>query len=97
MFRIYESRVFVNDMWFTEIWIDSHYELKHRESINDKLILELLSQLNFKTFVPQEIRQDGFQFFATNVECQAKPYRLIWIIPPDKNYLGVRNAHRRSI
>ena len=96
MFHVYAARFFINDTWFNEIWIDSHYELKHSGSITDKLILELVGQLNYRAFLPQVVRKDGFQFFETSVVLETKPYRLIWVVPPDGSYLGVRNAYRRS-
>lgn len=94
MFRVYEARYFINDTWFGEIWIDSHYELKHKQSINDELILELVQHLTHQTHFPQEIR-NGYQFYESEIIWREKLYRLIWLIPPDESYLGVRNAYRR--
>lgn len=96
MFRIVEARLFINNTWFSKVWIDTHYEEKHSRSINDKLILELLGVLNYESYLPQMIREDGYQFYETDLIWSGKPYRLIWVIPPDETYIGVRNAYRRS-
>ncbi len=95
MFRIIEVRLFINDTWFNEIWIDTHYEKKHSRSINDELILNLLQLLNYEHHLPQMIREDGYQFYETDLVRNGKPYRLIWVVPPDASYIGVRNAYRR--
>ena len=96
MFRVVEIRFFINETWFSEVWIDTHYEEKHSRSINDQLILELLGLLNYECFLPQLVRKDGFQFYETDLFFGGKPYRLIWVIPPDACYIGIRNAYRRS-
>ena len=96
MFRVISARFFINGTWFNEVWIDSHYEEKHSGSITDSLILELVGLLNYQTFLPQVTRQDGFQFFETSLVLKDKPYRLVWVVPPDGSYLGVRNAYRKS-
>lgn len=96
MFRVYESRLFINGTWFCEVWIDTHYEEKHSKSINDELILEMLGLLNYERYLPQVIRKDGYQFYTTDLVLNGKAYRLIWVIPPDESYVGVRNAYRRS-
>lgn len=96
MFRVFEANLFINDTWFNEVWIDTHYEEKHSQSINDQLILHLLGQLNYEIHHPQVVRLDGFQFFETEIVFSGKLYRLIWLIPPDASYIGVRNAYRRS-
>ncbi|PIU01086.1 MAG: hypothetical protein COT74_00855 [Bdellovibrionales bacterium CG10_big_fil_rev_8_21_14_0_10_45_34] len=67
MFRVVEFRLFINNTWFSEVWIDSHYEEKHSRSINDNLILELLRALNLGSYLPQMIRNDGYQFYETDL------------------------------
>lgn len=94
MFRVYDTTLFINGTRFTEVWIDPHYELKHSRSINDDLILKLVDLLDGKWHLPQVVRDDGFRFFATDLELGDKLYRLIWVIPPDESYIGVRNAYR---
>jgi len=86
----------LNEITFTEIWIDPHYELRHKDSINDKLILELLKIVNFFNLDLQDINSEGYEFYQINVNYQDKPYRLILTFPPHKLYVGVVNAYRRS-
>ena len=96
MFRVYKTRVFANGTWFNEVWIDPHYEINHGESINDLLILSLVRLLSDCDYDPQRRPPNGFQYFESNLIWLRKPYRLIWLIPPDESYIGIRNAYRRS-
>ena len=95
MYRVYAIDMFLNDMIFSEVWIDPHYEENHKESIDDQLILNLLELLNHKV-IAAKAESKGFNFFEVDVEIRKKPYRLILVIPPDRSYIGVRNAYRRS-
>ena len=96
MFRIYKVPVGFNETVFSEVWIDPHYEQKHGESVNDELILELLTQLGHQPQIAQdELR--GFQFYEVDLSLHRRSYRLILVVPKDKSYLGVRNAYRRVI
>ena len=98
MFRVYKvGHLWVNGTQFHKVWIDPHYEVKHQGSINDELILSLVGLLDRQLpFLPKKVRADGFEFFESDLVWKGKHYRLIWIIPPDRDYLGVRNAYRRS-
>lgn len=94
MFRIYEIQVVFNEERFNEVWIDPHYEEKHWDSMNDELILSLLTRLTEKPWTNQK-QTKGFCFFEVDVDFNSKLYRLIIVVPPDGSYLGVRNAYRR--
>ncbi len=68
---------------------------KHKSSMNDEIILELVKALNLRTFLPTAISESGKKFFVNEPwSYKGKPYRLIWFIPKDKGFLGVRNAFR---
>jgi hypothetical protein len=96
-YRRYGLTVQVNGIWFHEVWIDPHFEEKHGGSINDELILRLVRLLDGVRLEPEKRdERSGFAFFATPVELDGKAYKLIWVIPPEQSYLGVRNAFRRS-
>ena len=88
--------VTVNGIGFAEVWIDPHYEVRHGDTITDNLILELVRQLEARPHSPESIRDDGYQFYVSDVWYLQKPYRLVWIAPPGNGYLGVRTAFRRS-
>lgn len=95
MYRRYSIDIKINNSHFTELWIDPHYEIKHKDSINDSLILELVKQVDgWLTTMSSEI--NGYQFYKAEGYFQGKAYRLILVIPPDSGYLGIRNAYRRS-
>ena len=95
MFRIYDLVLILNEKHFSIIWIDPHYEKKHRDSITDDLILDLLLLLNKQTVAPVDAAK-GFSYYEVDVEHRKKLYRLILVIPADNSYVGVRNAYRRS-
>ena len=82
-----------NGRIFNEVIIDSHYEQKHSNHINDELILLLIRELN-QRFELRVDKKDKCEFFVTRIECNSKWYRLIWIIEKDCNYIGIINAFR---
>ena len=75
--------------------IDPHYEKKHKNSINDALIVELVKTLNGKEF--RHITEDPpYKYFALDkIILNKKFYKLIWILEENENYIGVINAYRR--
>jgi hypothetical protein len=94
-FRKYRYNVSISELYLDEVWIDIHYEKNHSESMNDELIFDLvdiLDQFEYK----QVDEKDGFDWYTSEVKLDEKPYKVVWLIPPDINYLGIRNAYRRS-
>ena len=86
----------MNGAWFHDVLIDEHVFERHSNSINETLVLELVSLLHLQDFVPEDVDDRGFQYFVNNELILAgKLYRMVWLLPPDKNYLGVRTAFRR--
>lgn len=76
--------------------IDSHYEEKHRESISDEIILALVNSMNGGVYEAHRADEEGFQYFATEPHFyEGKPYRLVWLLPDEGNFLGVINCYRR--
>lgn len=95
MFRVHKTLVVFDRKYFSEVWIDPHYEEKHSESITDELILALVQRLGGKAAVPVS-ETYGYRYYKYEVTYQQKPYRLILVRPFDDSYLGVRNAYRSS-
>jgi len=96
LYRIHEFQVTVNGISFNRVRIDTHYEEKHKAVINDEIILELVKLLDHGYFMHVDIDEDGFKYFVNDDwYLNGKPYRLVWGIPQDEVYLGVRNAFRR--
>lgn len=93
--RDYKIAITVNSRVITRAVIDLHYELKHRESIDDELILSLVQLLDGKTFTA-ETERDGFEYFKTDpLDLNGVNYRLIWLLEKNEIYIGVVNAFRR--
>lgn len=97
MYRHHKLSIYVNGTWFHDILIDEHVFERHGESITESLVLQLVSQLHEQRFVYEDIDEKGFQYFVNNeLKLPGYLYRLVWFLPPDKDYLGVRTAFRRK-
>ena len=97
MRRHYPLKIQVNRRSFEKVIIDSHYEEKHRASVNDEIILDLVKALDGLEFPVAEKDEEGFEYFKTDpLFVDAKPYRLIWLTHPKETFIGVRNAFRRN-
>jgi hypothetical protein len=93
--RCYPIWITVNGLPIEQVVIDPHYELKHAESIDDDLILELVSLLDGK-FYEAAMAKDGFQYFVADLLNHArKSYRLVWLLEDGMLYVGIVNAFRR--
>jgi hypothetical protein len=93
--RDYPLSLTVNGIQINKVIIDDHYQNKHSESISDRLIIELVKQLDGQTFTP-EAEKDGFKYFKTEpLFYEDKSYRLIWLLEEHEIYIGVVNAFRR--
>jgi hypothetical protein len=95
MFRVFEVCIAFDEKYFYEIWIDPHYEIKHGRSISDELILTLLKYLSGIATDPTAETKE-FRYYEVDINYQEKIYRLIIVRPVNDNYLGIRNAYRRS-
>ena len=94
--REYELKITVNSRQIHKVVIDSHYEEKHAESINDELILDLVKLLDGGTY-PVESKQGAYKYFVTDdLALGDKFYKLVWLLEDDELYIGVVNAHRRK-
>lgn len=94
--REYSIQLKVNDRKIKKLIIDPHYETKHKASINDELILELVELLDGGTF-PVQSREGNFEYFVTdNLVLNDKKYKLIWLLEDNKIYIGAVNAYRRK-
>ena len=85
----------VNEEIYTEVVIDSHYELKHSEQINDELILSLVLLLDGAEELPEDTKEP-FNYYVKILEHKNKTYRLVWLLEDGKLYIGIVNAFRDS-
>ena len=94
--RQYDLQLNVNGHRIEKVIIDPHYEKKHKSSLNDKLILELVKDLDGGRF--PAVGKDGpYEYFATdNIFHNGKRYKLIWLMEDNALYIGVINAYRRK-
>ena len=86
----------MNRVWFLFVHIDQHVYERHGEHVTSELVLKLVSLLHLKDFEPESTDKNGFRYFANKeLKLNEKPYCLIWLLPPDHSYIGVRTAFRR--
>jgi hypothetical protein len=90
----YTLCVTVNDRTVNRVVIDQHYRENHAESVNDELILQLVRELDGKTFPVELVRGEFECFTAEPVQYADKPYRLVLVLCVSDDYLGVINAFR---
>ncbi len=93
--REYQLELTINGRKIDRVIIDSHYEERHGDSINDELILRLVKQLDGKRFEPEK-ELGPYEYFATDkLALDDKYYKLVWLLEKEKMYVGVVNAYRR--
>lgn len=96
MYHIHKMNVYVNEIWFLHVHIHEHVFERHGESITTEIILNLIRQLHFGKFKVEARDEKNWQYFATHQTLNRKSYRLVWCIPPDADFLGVRTAFRKD-
>ena len=85
--------ILVNRITVSKVVIDSHYEEKHSDYMDDGLIVDLVKKLDGRIETPQEVDEE-YSYFATLVNYEQKQYRLIWLLEDGAIYIGVLNAYR---
>lgn len=97
MRREHKLRVNLNGRTFNSVIIDSHYEIRHSKTINDLIILKLVSSLEGVEHRSESTLHTGFEIYVTDpIFIDTKSYRLIWTVHPNEDYIGVINAFRRN-
>lgn len=96
MFRHYKLKVYINGIWFHDVLIDPHLNERHGDSMGDLLVLKLVRLLHMKSYKSEDTDENGFEYFVNNeLYLDGKLYRMVWLIPSDKSYIGIRTAFRR--
>ena len=66
-YRAHHLRNNINGISFSEVLIDTHYELKHKNSFTDKIILGLVQGLDKGIYLPEKISPAGHKFFVNEL------------------------------
>ena len=94
--RGYKVNLTVNRKKIRRVIIDPHYEEKHGDSIDDEIILELVKTLDKQEISAVDLDDEGFSYFIVDpVYYESNPYRLVWLLHEDDDFLGIINAFRR--
>lgn len=94
--REYKINLLINRRRITKAVIDPHYEVRHKDSITDKIILDLLLKLDNRLFSPVKTH-DGFEYYVEDkVKHKGNLYKLVWLLQDDEVFIGVLNCYRRD-
>jgi hypothetical protein len=94
----YPLKVTVNGHKIAAVLIGRHYLVKHAKSMNDELILRLVTALDGGRF-PIDSSSDDTDYYTADIllEETGKMYRVIWLFEGKfLEILGVVNAYRRK-
>ncbi len=95
--REYPIFLIINGRKITKVIIDSHYELRHKGSINDDIILKLVRTLDGIEQLPSSIDEDGFEYYSKDkINLDDKTYKLIWLLHENEIFIGIVNTYRRD-
>lgn len=89
----YHICIELNDKIYTELIIDQHYKIKHKD-ISDDLILRLIMELNTFILTTSDVKNEFTYFTQEPVFLNNKPYRIILVTELNKDYIGVINTFR---
>ncbi len=90
----YPLNLNINKKRITKIIIDQHYKEKHDDHMSDKIILDVLREIDGSVF--DIIAEDEeYQYFKVEpVYVLNTPYRLIFLLFIREDSLGVINCFR---
>ena len=94
--REYPVKMTVNGALIDKVIIDPHYEENHSESMDDNIILELVSTLDGQYHELDEEDPPHQYFVLEGIELEDKEYKLIWLLEENEGYIGIVNAFRWS-
>ena len=83
----------INGQIVNQVIIDDHYEKKHKSSIDDQLILNLVQIMNGRNEAPDSVNGQ-YSYFATLIEFEDKKYRIVWLLEDHAIYIGIINVYR---
>ena len=93
MRRTYKIKALkINGKQINKLIVDPHVD-KHQDHINDEKIKKIVASLDGGQYVPVKT-EDGFQYFATNLYCEGKWYKLVWLLEERSVYIGILTLYR---
>jgi hypothetical protein len=95
MRREYDVCLLINEQLILKVIIDPHYEEKHKDSVSDEIILELVKTLNHDEFRFEAERFPFSYYVKDKIVLKEKLYKLVWVFEEHQTYIGIINAYRR--
>ena len=94
--REYKVAFEFNGRQFKSALLDSHYEEKHGENIDDQLIIEILkTQIAGERF-NNESSNDEWRYYVFHAVHEAKNYRLIFCDHVEESIFVIINCFREK-
>ena len=90
----YRLKTTLNGRHLNRVVIDQHYRLKHGDTVNDEIILDLIKTLDGRKLLPEKVQGDNEYFTIEPVCREEKPYRMVLVLCLADDYLGVVNVFR---
>ncbi len=97
--REYPIFLTINGRKITRVIIDPHQESRHKDSINDDIILSLVRTLDGAEELPKDIDDEGFEYYVKDkIDLDGKLYKLVWLLREDEDeiFIAIVNAYRRD-
>ena len=89
-----EKSINVNGFTIDEVIIDPHVD-KHKDHINDDLIISLITLLDGKIY-KSVAEEDGFSYFLSRVLYMKTVNRLVWLLENNQFYIGVITSFKEK-
>lgn len=86
------SPIFINGHYVEEVIIDPHVD-KHKDHIDDDLILALVERLSEARTQISDYK-DRFSYFVSLIDYEDRSYKMVWLIEDLKFYIGVITAFK---
>ena len=93
--REYPIELIINGRHIEKVVIDSHYEEKHSDSVNDQIIMALVKLLDGLRADPEKCFGSYEYFVNDHLQFEGKFYKLVWLLEYNALYVGVVNCYRR--
>lgn len=90
-YRLLRHKI-IDDQKINEVIIDPHVD-KHKDHINDEIILKLVCILANKLHAPCS-EQENYKYYSSFVAYKDQIYRVVWLLEKGASYIGIITAFK---